>query len=223
MVAATRAAPMILPLEPNDPKFHDIAYQFDVSWKHTNKRRPNVMYIYKIIQTQALYDTYVAYRNAVETKGNFVSQRMMPGNECRRWHGTRRACTLGDDPDNAVLCGSPQCALCCILTSSFRKELVGAAGRNFNRFGLGIYASATSSKAHDYSSNTVYSPYRAVILTTVVVGKGKKKTKNKESYKAAPKGFDSVLGETGNSLNFDEVVVYNNDAIRPAWLVVYGA
>jgi hypothetical protein len=30
-----------------------------------------------------------------------------------------------------------------------------------------------------------------------------------------------VLGEIGGSLNKDEVIIYNEDAIRPSWLVMY--
>ena len=30
-----------------------------------------------------------------------------------------------------------------------------------------------------------------------------------------------ILGEVGGSLNHDELVVYNNDAIRPSYLVMY--
>ena len=31
-----------------------------------------------------------------------------------------------------------------------------------------------------------------------------------------------IIGEPGEDLNFQESVVYDNDAIRPAYLVVYG-
>ena len=31
-----------------------------------------------------------------------------------------------------------------------------------------------------------------------------------------------VIGEPGMDLNYEETVVYDNDAIRPAFLVVYG-
>ena len=31
-----------------------------------------------------------------------------------------------------------------------------------------------------------------------------------------------VLGVPGEDLNYEETVVYNNDAIRPAYLLVYG-
>ena len=30
-----------------------------------------------------------------------------------------------------------------------------------------------------------------------------------------------VLGEVGDKLNYDEQVVYNDDAIRPSYLVMY--
>jgi hypothetical protein len=35
------------------------------------------------------------------------------------------------------------------------------------------------------------------------------------------KGFDSVVGEPGKDLNYDEVVVYDEDAVLPRYLVVY--
>lgn len=33
--------------------------------------------------------------------------------------------------------------------------------------------------------------------------------------------FFQVLAEKGGSLNYDELVVYSNDAIRPSFLVMY--
>jgi len=111
--------------------------------------------------------------------------------------------------------------MCSIMRTSFKVALTGTAGRNFHRFGIGIYASATSSKSDDYAKNTAQSKYKAMFLTTVIVGNGKKRTNDKKDYTCAPPGFDSILGETGDSLNFDEVVVYEDDAIRPSWLVIY--
>ena len=37
-----------------------------------------------------------------------------------------------------------------------------------------------------------------------------------------PKLPRQVLGVPGEDLNYEETVVYNNDAIRPAFLIVYG-
>ncbi|KAG8896609.1 hypothetical protein FRB99_008798 [Tulasnella sp. 403] len=218
---AYKDAPLLLPIDKKDPKFNDIANQFNISWRHTNKQLPAVVHIYKVVMTKALMDSYDAYRKAVEKEGNFVSQRRSPGNECRRWHGTKRACTVGDDPKKLALCQQTTCALCSILRLSFLVTKTGSAGRTFNRFGIGVYATSTSSKSDDYQYNLCTSNYKVIMLTTVVVGRGEKLTQNNTSLAAPSKGYHSVLGETGKALNFDEVVVYNNDAIRPAWLVVY--
>ncbi len=34
-------------------------------------------------------------------------------------------------------------------------------------------------------------------------------------------GYDSVEGEPGEDLNYDEVVVYNNDQAVPSYLIIY--
>ena len=39
---------------------------------------------------------------------------------------------------------------------------------------------------------------------------------------ALPSLPTQVLGVPGEDLNYEETVVYNNDAIRPAFLIVYG-
>ena len=59
------------------------------------------------------------------------------------------------------------------------------------------------------------------MLNKVVVGKGYKMMHDNPTMVAPPSGFDSVLAEVGGSLNYDELVVYTNDAIRPSFLVMY--
>ncbi|KAG8894415.1 hypothetical protein FRB99_001285 [Tulasnella sp. 403] len=76
-------------------------------------------------------------------------------------------------------------------------------------------------RADDYQGNIYPQPYRAVILAVVVVGLGEKLYRDSPERKAPSEGYHSVLGEVGKDLNYDEVVVYRNDAIRPAWLVIY--
>jgi len=36
-----------------------------------------------------------------------------------------------------------------------------------------------------------------------------------------PEGYDSVYGIPGKDLNYDELVVYDDDAIRPTYIVMY--
>ncbi|KAH9942778.1 hypothetical protein B0H21DRAFT_867805 [Amylocystis lapponica] len=81
----------------------------------------------------------------------------------------------------------------------------------------------TSSKSNDYSANSnMNASLNALLLNKVVVGKGYKVTVDQPSLTAPPAGYDSILAETGVALNYDECVVYNNDAIRPSFLVMYG-
>jgi hypothetical protein len=96
-----------------------------------------------------------------------------------------------------------------------------------------------AARSNDYSRNGTRSRWKALILNKVVVGKGYKITQDNPSLAGPPGGYDSVrfrelfkythrltiliqiLGETGVSLNHDEIIVFDNDAIRPSWLVMY--
>lgn len=115
---------------------------------------------------------------------------------------------MGDD-GRTSFCYSSQCSLCCIIKTSFdiahSKKKTG-----WGRFGNGIYTSSTSSKfvvlspivktvltldicrSNDYSTNLVYSPWKALLLSYVVVGNGKKFTTDQPTLTQAPAGFDSV-------------------------------
>lgn len=63
--------------------------------------------------------------------------------------------------------------------------------------------------------------YRAMFVCKVIVGKGKKLMTDHTTLTCAPDGCDSVLGEVGTALNYDEIIVYDEDAVLPAYMVVY--
>jgi len=166
---------------------------------------------------------YENYLNKVESKGEFLAGGKSRGNENRRWHGTRRVCNIGDQ-GVTDFCDDSSCSLCCIIQTSFDISFFkGATG--WGRFGRGIYTSSTSSKSNDYSKNddSLVSDWKALLLNKVVVGNGKKLFNDDTTLTEPPGVYDSVLAEVapGGSLNYDEVVVYNNDAIRPSYLVMY--
>lgn len=70
-----------------------------------------------------------------------------------------------------------------------------------------------------------------------MVGKGYKMLRDSPLMTAPPAGYDSVsarnnfyvillihckvLAEVGGTLKYDELVVYNDDAVRPSYLVMY--
>jgi len=214
---ATVAAPLLLEVPTSDPRFTDVSGQFTTAWKH-NKNPPKVVKVYKIVLPQSLHDKYEAYKASIEARGKFSKKGMQPGNERRRWHGTTRLCTVGDDPNNLTPCKTSGCSLCAILRSSYDIKFAATG-----MFGKGIYSSATSSKSDTYTnkSKTGGSPYKAMFLNRVACGNGKILTAADSSLTAAPTGFDSVIANPGSGLNYDELIVYNNDAMRTSWLLLY--
>ncbi|EKM52988.1 uncharacterized protein PHACADRAFT_99581 [Phanerochaete carnosa HHB-10118-sp] len=146
--------------------------------------------------------------------------RKRVGNEQKLWHGTIRQCKLGDDGRNLRPCGDPQCALCQIISTSYQKKFSDSRGR----YGKGIYSSTTSSKAAGYSKNGQPSEYKAMLLNNVVVGRTHETNDAMSRATSPPKGYDSVCGlPSDGGLKFDETCVYDDDAIRPVYLVLYDA
>ncbi|PFH48376.1 hypothetical protein AMATHDRAFT_5869 [Amanita thiersii Skay4041] len=217
---AESKGPMVLEVPLGHSTFKSVAEQFKTSWRHGTSCPP-VRHVYKIVAPQAALATYNAYRDDVEKRGQFVAAGRSAGNENRRWHGTTRECRLGDKGETQF-CASQTCSLCCIVKLSYDLSLFGKK-TGWGRFGKGIYTSSTSSKSNDYSRNasSCNSHLKTILLNKVVVGRGAKMLHDSTNLTAPPSGYDSVLAEKGGSLNYDELVVYTNDAIRPSFLVVY--
>lgn len=214
-------APLIIEVPKDHNSYKSVESQFRQAWRH-NTTCPEIRAIYKIIIAEESMKQYRQYLHSVEARGNFLAVGMSPGNENRRWHGTGRKCYLGD-PGHTTFCAEAGCSLCCVIKSSFDIKFFKLA-TGWGRFGHGIYTSSTSSKSNDYSKNVgIDSELKALLLNKVVVGNGKKLIKTDTSLTAPPAGFDSIIGEAapGGSLNYDELVVYHNDAVRPSYLVMY--
>lgn len=88
------------------------------------------------------------------------------------------------------------------------------------RFGKAIYVSSVSSKADDYASKT-QAGYRSLLLTRIVKGNPERRTVGDKKLAAPKPGYDCVEGLVGQELNYEETCLYNNDAVRPAFLVMY--
>ncbi|KZT01033.1 ADP-ribosylation [Laetiporus sulphureus 93-53] len=213
---AVADAPRILHVPSAHKIYNEVEKQFLDGWKHPTSTKPTIMKIYRIYSDKDHNEHFCRYRLSVERK-----RGLDDGNSKRRWHGTVRTCQLGDNENlNLRMCNDDECSLCCIIRSSFRLAKFGAK-TNFGRFGEGIYTSATSSKANDYNDELGGSPYRTMLLNDVVIGKTIKLMQDNEDLKAPPGDHDSVTGEPGGSLNYDECIVYKNEAIRPLFLLIY--
>jgi len=170
--------------------------------------------VWKVNMDRSVLNRFTSYQRRVALRRGIPD-----GNTRRRFHGTIRQCTLGDDEDKSALCNMTSCSLCSIIQRSFELARAGE-NINFARFGAGIYTSATSSKANDYSTSTT-SSNNAMLLNDVVMGKGIKLERTDTSLTKPPQGYDSVIGEPGGDLNYDEAVVYDQDAIVPSFLIIY--
>ncbi|KAH9992440.1 ADP-ribosylation [Russula vinacea] len=213
MLHALSGAAVILEVPSGNEMHQQVVQQFTQQWKHPTQV-PTVIKLWRIYADQTVLDRFSNYQRGVEN-----SRGIPGGNTRRRFHGTVRECCLGDTSSENALCRLTTCNLCRIIQSSFQLAKAGQR-TNFGRFGAGIYTSATSSKANDYSFGSA-SPNKAMLVNDVVMGKVVKLTRTDTSLGQPPHGFDAVIGEPGGDLNYDECVVYNNDAIRPSFLVIY--
>lgn len=206
--------------------FRVVTDLFTQAWGH-NTRIPVVRHIFAIITTENSNQQYKNYRDSVEAKRKFVAKGLSPGNEQPRWHGTKRECNLGNTPSQSSLCFSNECGLCGIIRHSYD---ISYSGNKWERYGKAIYSTRTSSKANDYSRNSQSSSLKALLLNDVIIGKGSEISRDAPKMVAPPSGYDSVLAVPAKrlsryggprGLNYDETVVYRNDAIRPKYLVIY--
>lgn len=122
---------------------------------------------------------------------------------------------------NPTLCADGQCAVCGIAGQSLKLSL--STTRFPGRFGVGLYFSSVSSKSNDYAApqNSAKPSYRAIFLCSIAVGKGYEVYQDQPQLTAPPQGYDSVLGQTGHTLNYDEVIVYDEAAVLPLYLITY--
>ncbi|KAF9785537.1 hypothetical protein BJ322DRAFT_1063723 [Thelephora terrestris] len=143
------------------------------------------------------------------------------GNERILWHGARRSCHMGER-GNVNPCMIPRCSLCSIIRGSFDVGKIGTDTPG-GRFGNGIYTFTKASKASEHSVNdkNVVTPWVPLLLSKVAAGHECVMRHDNTTLTAPPQGYDSVIGEVRGRLNYDELVVYTNDAIRPTWLVMY--
>jgi len=163
---------------------------------------------------------FEAYRQTIISKRPHLAKPKGvagPGNSRRRFHGTNLECDIGKSTMDT--CSKPDCTVCLILKSGGLTIKKFGAQTGWGRFGNGIYTTSTSSKANDYSRGT----HKAVFMLEVIVGDAVKLTANDQTLTKAPNGKDAVIGEVapGGVLNYDELVVYSDEACLIKYLVRY--
>ncbi|RDB15426.1 hypothetical protein Hypma_004173 [Hypsizygus marmoreus] len=219
------STPRLTPMRyQKEPDFLWIEGEFYKGWLHPSKPRPTIlgMFIIPYPSDQSL-ERYREYRHSVESVLSSNPKRPQEcfyGNEQVLFHGTTRRCQLGVGWFDVSPCDDASCRLCGIVKFSFDVNRCGTRNA-FTRFGRGIYTTSCSSKADDYVHEKPGAQVRCMIVSRVVVGRTFELQHSAVTMTEAPLGYHSVTGRPGGDLNYPETVVYHNDAIRPAFLVVY--
>ncbi|THV01272.1 ADP-ribosylation [Dendrothele bispora CBS 962.96] len=199
-------------VDPSDKAYAKVEELFQKGWKHREKEKPVIHTLYEVICSQRSLDSYAEHKFQYRKRAN----------EQLLFHGTSQACSFGMSPSNMALCHIPSCSLCSIVWNSFDVQKCGTR-HHFQRFGRGIYVTSCSSKADDYFlGNPSISHSRVLLVNRVIVGKAAKYRFNATTLIKPPRGYNSVIGIPGGDLSYEETVVYHNDAIRPAYVVIYG-
>jgi len=211
-------------LDQSDPNYSSLVNQFTDKWLHTNTSVGNVEQILKISISSTIFSKYSQYQDEVHNNigDGGVYGYGGRGNEQRRFHGPNSMkCNLGLQ-NNTTLCNDNSCAVCGIIRQGFLKSKISR--HKFQRFGPGFYFTSTSSKSNDYNGGTntgLGGNYKAMFVCKVICGKVKKLYEDETSLTQAPNGFDSVVGEVGQDLNYDEVVIYKEEGCIPSYLIIY--
>ena len=170
------------------------------------ERNPFLQACFNIEPSQSLLVQYDAYKHVL---GEYAL------NEELLFHGTKVEC---DIVKTKKLCDSKECSVCSISKIGFKLDKSGTL-RPWSRFGHGIYLAPNSSKSHEYTIGSYN--VRTLLLCKVITGKKYETYKNMTMLRDAPKGFHSVHGKVGGALNYEEIVVYNDQCILPLAILVY--
>ena len=145
-----------------------------------------------------------------------LATRGSPTTVEEHYHGTFIKCDLAGTKS---LCADSSCAICGISTVGFKKNLIGTNISRFKRFGHGFYLAPHSSKCHDYTRGS--HTHRAMLLCDVLPGTKHVVTTDQTHLTTPPPGYDSVYGQPGGSLNYPEIVLYDEASILPRYVIMY--
>ena len=144
-------------------------------------------------------------------------------------HKASMAAGVVDGNELMVFHGSAHDAVESIARGGFRAEYQRSAAGAWQRFGPGFYFALQASKAHEYPLGEMEAlapgkHLRTMILCKVAQGRVLRATRNMAGLTgSAPAGYDAIHGEAtaDGPLNYDELVVYAEEAILPYAVATY--
>lgn len=192
--------------------YKEIEKHFKREWvKVTSrvKQAPALLAIFAI-QNEEVAKIYRRYGTGIRRSGKCSNSDLF-------FHGTKLLCDL---VNTQTCCSDRECGVCGISSHGFDQDRIGT-NIHFQRFGSGIYLAPNSSKCHDYTQGNPEYGVRAQLLCLVAQGARCELMQDNTALTQPPGGYDSVYGKKGGSLNYDEIVVFDSEAVWPQFVVVY--
>ena len=200
-------------MDPASQQYTFARKKFEQSWAKEKGACPEVQGVLAVINPSNEEQLRI-YRETLPRRHN---------NTEMYFHGTCMDCSL---KELHVMCGKEKCGVCGISKNGFQQKCI--SGR-WQRFGRAFYLAPNSSKSHDYCvirSLSSYSSYRGMFLCEVAAGKKHSLRHNSVFLKGPPDGCHSVYGKSKfmflkGDLNYDEIVIFNEKAICPRFVILY--
>jgi len=202
--------PGVVKLDPQSQEHTTLSEKFHRNWARSKGACPSIFSIAKIINP-VVSDRFESYRNTLEV------HNIEP-----RYHGTRLCCDLANSHE---LCDGLNCGACGIARKGFDPQRISMS--SFQRFGRGFYFAPNSSKAHDYAVGKRFSRavrdgnthYSSVLLCDIAPGRKYTLRSRDQHLLNPPPGYGSFYGESGDELNYDELVIFDHRAIHPRYII----
>ena len=184
-------------------EFAEVSRKFQLKW--IKGSTPSVRFVFAITN-HYLDQKWTSYRQSLRHQG---SEEL--------FHGTSLVCDIAT---SGAICSNGSCGICGIACAGMDPSCIRKEKDHFQRFGGGFYLAPNSSKCHDYTLNNSRG-HSAMLLCDVLPGRKYNLTTNHRNLTGPPSGYNSVHGIVGKDLNYPELVVYNSDAVKPRYIIVY--
>ena len=204
-------------MEKSCKDYRELQARFSKKWSKGKGRQPEIISILKIVNP------------FLDKRLNQYLESLPQGyrKKKRYYHGTHIKCDISE---YLQPCPDSDCAVCSITRQGFDSNRINPD--RWQRFGKGFYLAPNSSKSYEYprphKRKMTKLPYRVLLVCDVARGRRYTLHENEPYLQGPPSGYHSVYGQAkwlfnikhSPDLNYDELVVFNEAAISPSFIIL---
>ena len=204
-------------LNAQSKKYRDLCKRFQKDWAKEKGPCPSIIAIVRIVNPMVA-ERFNNYRSKLPAFYQGIEQH---------YHGTTLCCDLAN---YAELCNDPNCGACGIARRGFDPQRINLSA--WQRFGNGFYFAPNSSKSYDYAAGNRFGAtvrdknthYNAVLVCDIAPGRKYDIRYHTAQLATPPPGYNSFYGKSKSirgkgELNYDELVIFNHEAICPRYII----